>query len=48
MIYIPHYVYYQEGLGMQVAKWGNILAARLPAPVVNALERHKGTILRCA
>ncbi len=27
---------------MQVAKWGNSLAIRLPAAVVNALELHEG------
>jgi antitoxin MazE len=27
---------------MQVAKWGNSLAIRLPIAVVNALELHEG------
>jgi len=27
---------------MQVAKWGNSLAIRLPVAVVNALELHEG------
>lgn len=27
---------------MQVAKWGNSLAVRLPASVVEALELHEG------
>lgn len=27
---------------MQVAKWGNSLAVRLPAAVVEALELHEG------
>jgi antitoxin MazE len=27
---------------MQVSKWGNSLAIRLPASVVNALELHEG------
>lgn len=35
-------MYIQEGLIMQVAKWGNSLAIRLPASVVEALELHEG------
>ena len=31
-----------EGLLMQVAKWGNSLAIRLPASVVRALELREG------
>src|SRR5471032_1821848 len=31
-----------EGADMQVAKWGNSLAVRLPAAVVEALELHEG------
>ncbi|MGA2938797.1 MAG: AbrB/MazE/SpoVT family DNA-binding domain-containing protein [Syntrophobacteraceae bacterium] len=27
---------------MRVSKWGNSLAIRLPAPVVQALELHEG------
>lgn len=30
------------GNGMQVAKWGNSLAVRLPAAVVDALELKEG------
>jgi antitoxin MazE len=34
-------MYIQEG-AMQVAKWGNSLAVRLPAAVVKALELKQG------
>jgi antitoxin MazE len=32
----------KKGTGMQVAKWGNNLAVRLPAAVVEALELKEG------
>jgi len=32
----------EEGGAMQVAKWGNSLAVRLPAAVVQALELKEG------
>jgi len=35
------YIYERSG-GMQVAKWGNSLAVRLPAAVVEALELKEG------
>jgi antitoxin MazE len=38
-----HDVYIQQGVGaMQVAKWGNSLAIRLPAAVVEALKLKEG------
>jgi antitoxin MazE len=40
MIYISSNVY-QEAI-MQVSKWGNSLAIRLPASVVEALELKEG------
>lgn len=42
MIYSIEYVYPEEELSMQVAKWGNSLAIRLPVAVVKALELHEG------
>jgi antitoxin MazE len=33
---------YMEGTHMQVARWGNSLAVRLPAAVVKALELEAG------
>ena len=33
---------YIQGAAMQVAKWGNSLAIRLPAAVVEALELKEG------
>lgn len=42
MIYINKMYIKQEGLLMQVAKWGNSLAIRLPASVVKALELREG------
>ena len=42
MIYIKKMYIKQEGLLMQVAKWGNSLAIRLPASVVKALELREG------
>lgn len=42
MIYILNNVYLEGVLFMQVAKWGNSLAIRLPASVVKALELHEG------
>lgn len=41
MIYI-HATYIQEEQIMQVSKWGNSLAIRLPAAVVEALQLHAG------
>jgi antitoxin MazE len=41
MIYI-HQVYINEDLNMQVSKWGNSLAVRLPTSVVEALQLHEG------
>ncbi len=35
-------MYIQEELIMRVSKWGNSLAIRLPAPVVEALELREG------
>jgi antitoxin MazE len=35
------YIFYQEGV-MQVAKWGNSLAVRLPAAVVELLNLKEG------
>jgi antitoxin MazE len=35
-------MYIQEEQIMQVSKWGNSLAIRLPASVVEALELHEG------
>jgi antitoxin MazE len=35
-------MYIQGEAGMQVAKWGNSLAVRLPAAVVEALELKEG------
>jgi antitoxin MazE len=35
-------MYIQEESGMQVAKWGNSLAVRLPAAVVEALTLREG------
>jgi antitoxin MazE len=35
-------MYIQEELIMQVSKWGNSLAIRLPASVVEALELREG------
>jgi antitoxin MazE len=35
-------MYISVGGGMQVAKWGNSLAVRLPAAVVEALELREG------
>ena len=40
-IYISFFVYLPEVV-MQVAKWGNSLAVRLPAAVVEALELREG------
>jgi antitoxin MazE len=40
-IYIAHDVYLKEPI-MQVSKWGNSLAVRLPAAVVEALELREG------
>lgn len=37
--YIDSYI---QGEAMQVAKWGNSLAVRLPAAVVEALELKEG------
>ena len=42
MIYISYDVYPKEKQPMQVAKWGNSLAVRLPAAVVDALELKEG------
>ena len=33
---------YFLGVGMQVSKWGNSLAIRIPASIVNALELKEG------
>ena len=33
---------YLRDVGMQIAKWGNSLAVRLPAAVVEALELKEG------
>lgn len=33
---------YIQGVKMQVSKWGNSLAIRLPASVVDVLELHEG------
>ncbi len=33
---------YPGGIEMQVSKWGNSLAIRLPAAVVEALQLHEG------
>lgn len=41
MIY-GYVMYIQEELIMQVSKWGNSLAIRLPASVVEALELREG------
>lgn len=41
MIY-NHATYIQEEQIMQVSKWGNSLAIRLPAAVVEALQLHAG------
>lgn len=41
MIYVM-YLYIFEGESMQVAKWGNSLAVRLPATVVEALDLKPG------
>lgn len=41
MIHINE-VYIYEELSMQVSKWGNSLAIRLPAAVVKALKLHAG------
>lgn len=41
-IYTIYVVYPTERVGMQVAKWGNSLAVRLPAAVVEALELREG------
>lgn len=41
MIYTESNVYH-HGVTMQVAKWGNSLAVRLPAAVVEALELREG------
>jgi antitoxin MazE len=35
-------MYIREELSMQVSKWGNSLAIRLPASVVEALGLHEG------
>ena len=35
-------MYINEGEIMQVSKWGNSLAIRLPSVVVEALELHEG------
>jgi antitoxin MazE len=35
-------IYAMMGLSMQVSKWGNSLAIRLPATVVEALELKEG------
>jgi antitoxin MazE len=35
-------MYIREVFVMQVSKWGNSLAIRLPASVVDALELHEG------
>ncbi len=41
--YTLHFKYIlEEGLAMQVSKWGNSLAIRLPAAVVEALELKEG------
>jgi antitoxin MazE len=36
------YIFYFGGLYMQVAKWGNSLAVRLPSVVVEALNLKEG------
>ena len=41
MIY-DYVMYIQKELIMQVSKWGNSLAIRLPASVVEALELREG------
>jgi antitoxin MazE len=40
--YIRRSVYPKGGVVVQVAKWGNSLAVRLPAAVVEALELKEG------
>jgi antitoxin MazE len=35
-------LYINEAFGMQVAKWGNSLAVRLPSAVVEALKLKEG------
>lgn len=42
MIYISVVYIILGGLNMQVAKWGNSLAIRLPVAVVKALQLHEG------
>lgn len=44
MIYKSNNVYpsHQEADGMQVSKWGNSLAIRLPSVVVEALDLKEG------
>jgi antitoxin MazE len=42
MIYIPLAVYLDRDFVMQVAKWGNSLAVRLPQSVVDALKLKDG------
>jgi len=43
LIYNPYsYICFWEKPGMQVAKWGNSLAVRLPAALVAALELRAG------
>lgn len=39
---IYNYDVYPEGVTMRVAKWGNSLAVRLPAAIVEALELKIG------
>ena len=41
MIYI-YYLYIYKELIMHISKWGNSLAIRLPAAVVEALELREG------
>lgn len=36
------YVYLFQELAMQIAKWGNSLAVRLPTSVINVLELQEG------
>ena len=42
MIYIYSMYIFQLEFVMQVSKWGNSLAIRLPTSVVEALELHEG------
>ena len=41
-IYFDMYIHLQNGKNMQVAKWGNSLAVRLPAKLVRQLGLKEG------